>query len=296
MYKNLSLLLSCWLCLVPLADARVNAYTLPAAIPGEFTEILNNKTEKPIVFAYKGKNNITIIDLPTLAEQGRMFNRIVVLFEMGDVKKDVKNKKVLNDDELSQFIKSIGKMPETLAYGNNLAIDQLVIFFNLAHDNKIQLNAEELALRQHLLDRGLIKLQDRFYQNAAPSGAIVLSIPQIALPNVTDTARSTILSHEMSHGEYATNSGYREFCKSFWHSVMSKEQRAAFRKFLSSNDYNPNDEELMINETQAYLMYTPDPRAFSPEKVGMNAQDIATLQNKFLRGFPSARQPSTSLN
>ncbi|KOR27971.1 hypothetical protein TI05_17885 [Achromatium sp. WMS3] len=73
---------------------------------------------------------------------------------------------------------------------------------------------------------------------------------------------------------------------------MTEPQRAAFRKFLSKNDYNPKNENLMVNETQAYLMYTPDERAFSPEKVGLSAQEIATLRQKFIAGFPNARPPT----
>lgn len=291
--RNLNLLLVGWLCLVALAWAE-KSYVLPAAIPGTYTEILTNKTEQVMVFTYQGKNNITIIDFPTLAEQGQMFNRIIAFFELSDVK----NQKVLNDKELAQLIQSIGRTRETLAYGNNFEVAKLVIFFNYVRDSDIQLNAEELALRKHLLDRRLIQLRDNFYQSTAPSGAVVLSIPQITTENqvfsVTDLARSTILSHEMSHGEYSTNPTYREFCQIFWHSVMTKEQRAAFRKFLSDNDYNPKNEELMITETQAYLMYTTDPRAFSPEKVGLSAEAIATLRKQFLQGFPGARPPTTS--
>jgi hypothetical protein len=295
MHKNRNLNLLLVGCLYLVVFSRIGyGYVLPSAVPGTYTSILNNKTTQVMVFAYQGKDNITIIDFPTLAEQGQMFNRIIALLELGNVN----SKKVLNDEELSKFIASIGKTRETLAYGNDFEVAKLVIFFNYARDSNIQLNAEEQALRQHLMNRRLIQLSNKFYRHTGPPGAVVLSIPQITAEtqvfSVTDLARSTILSHEMSHGEYSTNPAYRKFCKSFWNSVMTETQRAAFRKFLGANDYNTNDEDLMINETQAYLMYTPDPRAFSPEKVKLSVQVIGALRKKFLQGFPGARPPTTS--
>lgn len=289
MYRKL--LLICWLSFAAVGWAKEAAYVLPAVVRAEYTEILTNKTARAMVFAYQGKNNVTVIDFPSLAEQGRMFNRIVVLLE----RTDSQHRKVLNDEELGQFIQSIGRTEKTLAFGNNFVVAQLVIFFNYAELNQIQLNTEELALRQHLLNRNLMRSRHKFYQSVVPD-AVILSIPQKTAenetPSVTDLARRTILSHEISHGEYSTNPMYREFCRNFWHSVMTEEQRTAFRTFLSNSSYNPKDEELMINETQAYLMYTPDPRAFSPQKVGLSELDIADLRRKFMEGFPDARPPT----
>ncbi|KOR29281.1 hypothetical protein TI03_02700 [Achromatium sp. WMS1] len=289
MYQNLLLICGLWFVSISWAN-EVARYVLPKPISGYYNAILANKTDKVMVFAYQGRKydkSITIIDFPTLAEQGEMFNRAVVFLELNDPKQ----RKILNDGDLAQFIQSIGQTPETLAYGNNFTISDLVVFFNYANDDNIQLNAEELALRQHLLTRRLIKFHDGFYQ-ARFSEAIVLSIPQIDdVLGVDSVARSTILSHEMSHGEYATDSKYREFCRNFWHSVMTEQQRTAFRDFLKANDYNPNNEELMINETQAYLMYTADSRAFSPEKVRLSPEEIADLRKKFIAGSPNLRQP-----
>ena len=69
---------------------------------------------------------------------------------------------------------------------------------------------------------------------------------------------------------------------------MSEAQRSAFRKFLSSSSYSPDNEEMMINETQAYLLYTPDQRAFNPRMVGLREREIETLRSQFLAGFPDA--------
>ena len=69
---------------------------------------------------------------------------------------------------------------------------------------------------------------------------------------------------------------------------MTEDQRSAFRKFLSSSSCNPDNEEMMVNETQAYLLYTPDQRAFNSRLIGLRDKDIDTLRSRFFAGFPDA--------
>ncbi|MDP2809901.1 MAG: hypothetical protein Q8O34_07095 [Rhodocyclaceae bacterium] len=281
------LLLACWLFLVPAAWAVDEGYALPAPVRGEYAAILGNKTSGTMVFEYEGRKVIAIIDFPTLAEQGRMFNRVVALIERIGAPRG----RVMSNEELAQFIRSVGKTEATLAYGNDFLVAELVVFYNLADLGGIRLNAEELALRQTLLDRRLMVMRNGFYQALIPQ-AVILSVPQVSAggggPAVSELARRTILSHEISHAEYYTNPLYANFCRHFWRSVMTEGQRAAFRKFLSASSYDPNNEEMMINETQAYLMYTPDPRAFSPRLVGLGEKDISALRKRFREGFPDA--------
>jgi hypothetical protein len=71
---------------------------------------------------------------------------------------------------------------------------------------------------------------------------------------------------------------------------MTDKQRAAFRKFLASNNYSPENEEMMINEGQAYLMYTPDPRAFSAKLVGLADSEVSQLRQKFRAGYAMPAQ------
>ncbi|WIM04924.1 MAG: hypothetical protein OHM77_09455 [Candidatus Nitricoxidivorans perseverans] len=284
------LLFACWLLLAPVAWAADDGYALPAPVRGEYAVILGNKTSGTMVFEYEGRQAITIIDFPTLAEQGRMFNRVVALIERIGAPRG----RVMSNEELAQFIRSVGKTEATLAYGNDFLVAELVVFYNLADLGGIRLNEEELALRQQLLDRRLMVMRTGFYQAVVPQ-AVILSVPQIGAgggPAVTELARRTILSHEISHAEYYTNPLYANFCRHFWRSVMTEGQRAAFRKFLSTSSYDPNNEEMMINEAQAYLMYTPDPRAFSPKLVGLGEKDIMALRKRFREGFPDAPPPA----
>lgn len=287
--KRLPVLLFCsWLCLSPWASAEDDAYQLPAALDADYSTVLNNKNDKVAVFNYGGRSLILVVDFPTLAEQGKMFNRVVALIERIGAPRE----RVLDNAELAQFIRSVGKTDATLAYGNDFFVAELVVFFNLADMAGIQLTAQEVALRQLLLERRLMVLRNSFFQAVVPH-AVILSLPQESAggagsPPVTALARRTILMHEISHGEFYTNPLYANYCRRFWHETMTKEQRAAFRKFLSGSSYNPDNEEMMINETQAYLLYTPDPRAFNAKLVGLRDREIDELRAKFIVGFPDA--------
>ncbi len=266
------------------------AYVLPPVVPAGFAELLANKANGLTLFEYEGRPAIVIFDFPTLAEQGRMFNRLVTLIERIGAPRE----RVLTNDELAAYIRSVGKTEATLAYGNDFLVGEMVVFFNLAEIGDIKLNREELALRQFLLDRKMMVLRNGFYQAATPR-AVILSLPQQGAggpgsPPVSELARRTILSHEVAHGEFYTNPGYANFCRQFWRETMTDKQRTAFRKFLASNSYNPENEEMMINEGQAYLMYTPDPRAFSPKLVGLADNEVAELRKKFRSGYSMAAQ------
>ena len=277
-----------WLALSPFALALGEDYALPATQGADYTTILNNKNDKVSVFDYGERSLILIIDFPTLAEQGSMFNRVVALIERIGAPRE----RVLNNDELAQFIRSVGKTGATLAYGNDFLVAELVVFFNLADMGGIQLTAQEVALRQLLVDRRLMALRNSFYQAVTPQ-AVILSIPQESSggpgnPPVGALARRTILMHEISHAEFYTNPLYANYCRQFWRNVLTEDQRAAFRKFLSRSSYNPDHEEMMVNETQAYLLYTPDSRAFNAKLVALKDKEIEGLRAKFWGGFPDA--------
>lgn len=268
-------------------SAAQDELVLPSPVAADFKTLLAHRSDVLTVFSYENRRNITVLDFPTLAIQGRMFNRLVALIERIGAPRE----RVLGNDELARFIRSTGKTEATLAYGNDFLVAELVIFFNLADLGNVDLNPEELALRQFLLTQRLMVMRNGFYQSLIPA-AVILSLPQerpadANLPPVTALARQTILAHEIAHAEYYSNPVYANYCRHFWHSVMQESEREAFKKFLARSGYNPENQEMMINETQAYLMHTPDARAFSPSLVGLGDTVIQLLRRKFRSGFPS---------
>jgi hypothetical protein len=272
----------------PLRADETPTYALPAARGADFGTVLAGNSDTVALYDYGSRSLILIIDFPSLAEQGRMFNRVGALVERMGAPRE----RVMSNEELAGFIRSVGKTDATFAFGNDFLVAELVVFFNLADLGGVELNPEEIALRRMLLERGLIVLRSGFFQAVKPQ-AVILSIPQETRdraysPKVSLGARQTILMHEISHAEFYTNRLYAAYCRKFWKNVLSDEQRAAFRKFLSGSSYNPDNEEMMINESQAYLLYTPDPRAFNPRLVGMKDKEVDSLRARFWSGFPEA--------
>ena len=104
------------LLLAPLVHAQdTGAYVLPPSQAADYTTILENRSDQVAVFEYGPRALIRIIDFPNLQEQGRMFNRVVALIERIGAPRS----RVLNNDELAQFIRSVGKNEATFAYGND---------------------------------------------------------------------------------------------------------------------------------------------------------------------------------
>lgn len=253
---------------------------------GDYQQILSAQSATLQVFDYSGRQPVFIFDFPTLAEQGRTFNRIVALIE----RIGLARARVLNDAELATFIRTTGKTAYTFAYGNDFLVSELVIFFNLAEHNHVALNEEEQRLRSLLFEHGLIRERYGFLQAARPN-AVVLSIPQQKRgggePPVDAATRQTILTHELAHAEYYTNPDYRAWCQKFWREVLTGRQRESLRAFLARSGYDSNNEELMINEAQAYLFFTPDPRAFSAKLAGLTEAEIERLHKAFRVGAPA---------
>lgn len=261
--------------------ARAEALSISV---GDYQQILAAQNSTLQVFDYSGREPVFILDFPTLAEQGRTFNRVVALIErIGPARA-----RVLDDAELAAFIRTTGKTEYTFAYGNDFLVSELVVFFNLAEHNNIALNEEERRLRSLLFERGLIRERNGFLQAVRPN-AVILSIPQQSdgEPPVDAEARRTILTHELSHAEYYTNPAYRDWCRKFWREILTERQREKLRAFLTRSGYDPGNEELMINEAQAYLSFTPDPRAFSAKMAGLSEQELASLRQAFRVGAPT---------
>lgn len=251
-----------------------------------FAEIINKQQTDLKIYEWQHNSKIIILDFPDLYQQGAMFNRIVALIERIGVPRD----RVFNNQELTQYIRSVGRTAATFAFGNDFQVSELVVFFNLAETGNIALNDEEKWLRNFLLSRHWIHHTSGFYQLTLPN-RIILSIPQqqaatTTTPPVTALARETILRHELSHGEYFSNQAYANYCRYFWQTVLSEQERQLFRRFLSANAYDPRQEEIMINEMQAYLMHTPDPRGFNAYKLGVSEEIIQQWREKFMQGNP----------
>lgn len=81
-----------------------------------------------------------------------------------------------------------------------------------------------------------------------------LKRPQfIAITYASDADPWVALSHELKHAQYFLNSTYRETVDRFWNETVSKEDRERIRIVLGEY-YNKNDEAVIRNEFQAFLL------------------------------------------
>ena len=214
---------------------------------------------------------IVVLDFPNLDIQGLMLDRIAALVEKARLPRD----RVLDDAALDAAIAASGDTIDTYYYGHDYKAADLARFFILAQRQAISLNARELWLKQLLAQLGWL--------SPGANGAII-TLPG-ADATVTEEMRAVILRHELSHGAFYTYPAYEAYCVSFWAS-LSDGERAAFSGFLGRQDYDTQNTHLMLNETQAYLVFTPDTQFFNADAVGMTQAHVDGLRTRFIGGMP----------
>ena len=216
---------------------------------------------------------VVVIDFPTLAEQGQMLNRVAAWAEKAGVPHD----QVPSEATMVSAIAGSGSTADTYYYGHDYSGATLERFFALADEQHVAPRPEEEELR---------RIAARARKERAGFGAVITLVRADAANGVTMQTRATILRHELSHGEYFTTPAYAAFVTTFWQTVMSASERAAVRSYLAREGYDPALEDLMRNEMQAYLMFTPDPAFFDPDRLGIAAARLAQLRQLFLAGMP----------
>ncbi|WP_288131925.1 hypothetical protein [Accumulibacter sp.] len=262
------------------------------AVQADFSQVFDSRTGELTVWQMAENPSIYIFDFPGLTYQGRSFNRITQFTEQQTTEP---YPKVLSNQELARYVEAARRTQADFAFGHDVLISELVQFFNFALRDKVELNPEEIVIREFLMEQGLVRFWRGFYQAMKP-GVVVLAIPQTqdrkaTEPMVSPGARYAILLHELAHGEYYANPHYAKYCQRFWYETMTENQRELFKRFLANFNYAVNNEELLINEMQAYLMFTPDPKSFSARKLGVSDAELQSLRETFRRGSPPIRLP-----
>lgn len=237
-------------------------------------EILAADTRHLLIFRYSNDPHVLVLDFPSLHQQGEMLNRVAAFVEKAGVPHD----RVLTDAELAAAIKASGATPDDYYYGHDYRAADLVRFFHLMALDRVAPTAEERRLRALL---GFL----HWFAPGAVGAIITLPGPGKAA-GLDARGRATILEHELSHGAYFTIPAYDVYVHRFYHNVLDPKDRAAFRRFLAGEGYDTGIDDLIVNETLAYLIFTPDPRFFSPAAVGLPAARIQALRKAFRPGIP----------
>ena len=122
----------------------------------------------------------------------------------------------------------------------------LAQFFSVAANDGVVLTEEELRLRQHLLDHGVILTAEGGWR--AGEGA-VLSISYESNPWL----RGVLLNHELLHGVFFTVPGFEVAAEGIWLG-LDGQSRQFWRRLFRHIGYDDAHERLMINEFQAYTL------------------------------------------
>jgi hypothetical protein len=245
-----------------------------ALAPADESAIAAHAADRLTVFRFAAGPNVIVLDFPALLPQGQMLNRLAALAEKAGLPRD----RVLTDAELDKAIRERGDTPETFYYGHDYPAAEVVRFFALADRDHVPLNAAEEQLRRLAVQLG--------WFGANPTGAIISLTRAGADADVTPQMRAVILHHELSHGGFFTEPRYASYVRSFWHDKLTAKERDGVRQFLGKDGYDSSDEELMLNEMQAYVMFTHDPDFFDPAAIGMSAARRAKLEAAFHHDMP----------
>lgn len=127
--------------------------------------------------------------------------------------------------------------------------EDIARFFSEAERLGFALNAQELKLKEFLLQNGIIASNGG---KIVPGEGAIVSISRES----ADYLRYTFLNHELTHAIFFTDKEYRDFTLKLWNDMDKKEQWFWFLYFGWMN-YNVGSSYLMANEMQAYLMQQP---------------------------------------
>ena len=238
-----------------------------------------------------GNPAVMIIEFPDLSEQGDALNRVAALVEKAGAPRD----RLLDDAALQALMARSGDNKQTFYQGHNYSADNLARFFNLARTQRIRLNAQEERIAELLLQARMLVLQDGRYAAQGVQALIGFPATQPDDPRtpmeegIDDVRRESILRHELSHGAYLTDAAYREHCRRYWRRELGDADRRRFRRFLAARQYDASIEELMIDETQAFLAHTPDERAFDARSLGVGERRLQELRARFRDGLAAGR-------
>ena len=276
------------LLLAPPAHAGETAPAVPEIRAASLKDILASDTGTLELYHPDGNERILFLKFPSLAEQARMLNRVAAFVEKKGAPKD----RVMSGAELADFIKGSGTEPEDFYLGHDYAARDLARFFAEAAHDQETLNPDEELLRRILIAEKAIRPVGGGYEAEMPPKAAI-SYAEHSRPGRTDQAepdyaslRCTVAEHELSHGVYFTQARYSASVGKFWRHGMSAWEREVFTAFLVGLDYDSANEDLMINETQAFLMHTPDVREFCATLVGLPEVEVQSLRQRFAAATP----------
>ncbi len=261
--------------------------TCPRVEEAGFATILHRSESSLAIFQLVENPHVFVIDFPDLDAQGEALNRVAALIE----KRDAPKKRLLNDHELASAIAHAGRTPATYFLAHDYRLPDLARAFTLAEHQKLALNRRERCVVTLLKTSGTARTEGEY--SIISISAVGPSSPPQAKLHLSTSARAALLRHEVSHGEYFTNGRYFKYCWDFWHHLPPDVQQV-FRDGLGDLGYDASQEDLMVNETQAYL-WELDNAAMIDMNLRQYHTSIESLRKVFLNGLDASRPPISQL-
>ncbi len=134
---------------------------------------------------------------------------------------------------------------------HNYNAEGLARFYSEAEATGIELNDEEVLLREMLLANGVMRASGDGF---APGSGGILAVSQES--RMIPTLRDLLLSHEAYHGVYYSEPEYVRQIDALWDS-LDEEQQRYWRLLLAGLQYDVDDGYLLRNEYHAYLLQQP---------------------------------------
>ncbi|MBC7940371.1 MAG: hypothetical protein H7Z19_11505 [Chitinophagaceae bacterium] len=275
----------------PAADVTLPALSISEWLAGHSTDWR--------MAGLKEHQGVLVIEFPGLAAQGAAMNRIAALLEKADAPRD----RVLDDAQLAALIARVGDNSQTFYQGHDYDSSGLARFYALVQQQALKLTAQERRLQKQLQAAGLLAPTGEPPSNTSERSAWALITftatqpddPATPIDETVDAVRrASVLRHEISHGRFYVQPVYRLHCQRFWREVLSEGQRENIRSYLAGIGYDRHDEELMLNEAQAFMMNTADTRAFNAAGIGMTEDELAALRTRFWQTLPPENDGSSS--
>lgn len=242
-------------------------------------QIVSSRPDVFEIFRIPSAPQVLILDFSDLRQQGDMLNRLAAFHELAGFSRQ----EILSDQAIKAQLNQEQREWESVYYGHDYSAQELAAFFNQIQAQALPLSSSEQFLLQLLLREGLIKKGDQDYQASEPAQSLI-SLSEDKdwrSQQKSDQIRLFLLAHEIRHGLYDTNSAYRKACHDFWNG-LAYSQQAAFRESLALMHYDPSQEDLMINETQAYLLSNTQ----SLESIRLSLQELLQIKKQLLLSLP----------